>query len=503
MSEQLKTGSIPEAEGRMSSKIFCFGLVVISLGVMLALVWGTPWGVGTGPDSAKYIGAARNFLAGKGLTLPLVLDEVPAMTHYPPLYPFVLACGGYLGLDPLNGARWLNVLLAGLNVFVIGCLLYSYTRSYPVALAGAALVASSPVMISIYLWASSEPLFIPFVLLGILWLACYFDDPRRLYLIVSAGFCGLAFLTRYPGVAVIAAGVAALMLFGRSSFGGRIRDSAVFLSLSVFPMILWTVRNIAVAGTAADRHLQINSISRHQFLFGLDTIAGWFVPFSVAGRAGYLAVFLVIGAIAAAFFRSATLEDDSQGHSLSRLPSIILLVFLFYAGMLALTVLFVDETTPLDNRILSPFHVLGIVLVFSLGARFLKIRFSIMQTSVVFALCAALVIYYVVGGVAALEESREYGLGLSAKRWQTSPEVERLKSLSEEVVIYTNRPHAVYLLTGRSSRLIPEKSSGGASEQYLAEVAVLKEQLERQEAVVIQFEVSDAQWDQLRQEPSR
>ena len=53
---------------------------------------------------------ARNLLAGRGLTIPWGAWAGQPVSHFPPLFPLVLAAIGSLGLDPWDAARYLNAL---------------------------------------------------------------------------------------------------------------------------------------------------------------------------------------------------------------------------------------------------------------------------------------------------------------------------------------------------------------------------------------------------------
>ena len=72
-------------------------------------------GVYASPDSAFYVGTARNLLDGHGLTAP---PGSPPLSHFPPLFSLVLAAVGWLtGLDPLDAAGVVNALLLGVTAY--------------------------------------------------------------------------------------------------------------------------------------------------------------------------------------------------------------------------------------------------------------------------------------------------------------------------------------------------------------------------------------------------
>ena len=97
-------------------------VAVLSLVAAWSVLFTTPWGTGTGWDQAMYIGAARDLLAGKGLTVAWSMDAGRPLTHYPPLFPAMLALLGMSGADPWDVARYVNAVLRGVDLLVVSLL---------------------------------------------------------------------------------------------------------------------------------------------------------------------------------------------------------------------------------------------------------------------------------------------------------------------------------------------------------------------------------------------
>src|SRR5262249_32377513 len=126
-----------------------------------SVIYTTPWGTGTGWDQAMYIGAARNLLAGRGVTVAWGPDTGKPLTHFPPLYPLVLALGGPLGLDPWGVARYLNAALRAVDLVMVSLLAWRVGgRSHLAALIAAFLMLTSVHMEFVHGSAWSEPLFL-------------------------------------------------------------------------------------------------------------------------------------------------------------------------------------------------------------------------------------------------------------------------------------------------------------------------------------------------------
>jgi hypothetical protein len=90
-----------------------------------ALLFSTRWGIGLSPDSVVYIASARNLLSGFGLSVSFTTGEFLPLTHYPSLFSAGLAGLGFVGIDPLDRARWLNALIFGANITLLGIVVYS------------------------------------------------------------------------------------------------------------------------------------------------------------------------------------------------------------------------------------------------------------------------------------------------------------------------------------------------------------------------------------------
>ena len=101
---------------------FYIPLTILVLGAMATLYICTPAGVGLANDSVAYIAGARSILQGMGYSDIWLDSSLEAITHYPPLLSLTLAAIGTLGIDPLRGARILNILLFGANTGLMGIL---------------------------------------------------------------------------------------------------------------------------------------------------------------------------------------------------------------------------------------------------------------------------------------------------------------------------------------------------------------------------------------------
>src|SRR5918992_1443542 len=98
------------------------GTVVVGVAALgfLGILFCTPAGIGIYPDSVVYVGVARNLLQGQGVTYFDENGHMAPVTHYAPLYPLVIAGLGLTGIDPLEGARWVNAVFFAFNIRLVG-----------------------------------------------------------------------------------------------------------------------------------------------------------------------------------------------------------------------------------------------------------------------------------------------------------------------------------------------------------------------------------------------
>ena len=254
----------------------CKLILLVALLAMVAVLYSTTGGVGLSPDSAIYVESARNLVAGRGLSVLSASDEATPLTHYPCLFPVLLAAPGFLGLDPLDAARWLNAFLIGANIFLIGMILgICSDKSTWITLLGSLLILASETMLTIHSFAWTEPLLIFLGLLNMLPLGAYLRKPHLLLLIASSMAAASGFLARYVGVALVISSVIAILLLGKRQLRRRVMDIAIFTFVSCFPMALWLVRNVYVAGTATNRKMAFHPVTAGNIQRGIIIPKNW------------------------------------------------------------------------------------------------------------------------------------------------------------------------------------------------------------------------------------
>lgn len=499
-------------------------LLVWSIGLLgfTSVLVASRWGIGASPDSVVYIIGARSIANGHGFSLPdSVLGYVP-VTHHAPLYSVLLAFVDILGLDVVQGARWVNAFLLLGSVFVFGWAVQSFIQRnsmnkilFPVI--GAAILMTSASMMQIHLMAWSEPLFIFTLLLGFFCLAKWLDGAPSQYVFFACISIAAACLTRYAGVTLAATGALAILLFhprkdalaAEQSSGKitrhsvrlsrRIISAALFFVAALTPLLVWMGRNVILGGTATSREVEYHLITWQQIGQGLTTLgAWWFIPAGMSSLVK-LAPYMVIGVACLMIMVNGrdgerSPEQRSFWQNLNQLPDLIKIALIFtplYLMFLFLSISFLDANTPLDDRILSPIYVALVILVIYLVQenieRFrppllVKIFLSLIG---VFFLAANL---YQSSDV--LRQSYLEGLGFMSRQWRGSVVLQQARRLPETTPVFSNVPEAVLLYTNLTANRLPRKyepANRQTNIHYPSEMSELRRQMEKSSAMIIYF----------------
>lgn len=486
--------------------MFALLLVVVSLFAGWSVWYATPAGMGLTNDSAAYLGGARSILAGTGYSDIWLDSELEPITHYPPLLSLTLsALSGVSGLNPYRAARVLHIILFAASTALMGLLgkrlmASSGARFWHsgLALLPALLFAFNADLLRVHAQVLSEPLFLFFSLLAFL----AFDFALRpgnspsagFFCLLSGLFSGLAFLTRYSGLALIATFLAAIVLLAPAA---RLRQAAFFLAGALPPMAAWFGRNALLADSVTNRVFHFNPLERSNLRVGLWNTAHFLLPLPGGGewlfQSGWLPGLLLAGGTALLAwlgwraFRACFKRETGQP-----LTFVTALYVFGYLGAVLFSMSFFDASTKFQPRILAPLYVTWMLLLTAgLGAFVSRRGWLRAFAAGVAGLALALSGF---GITRELETLRAMdGLGYASWRWRQAEVLTYLRRLPPEIAIYTNSPPAVYHVTGRASRIVPSvfnPVSGLPRTDYEESLAQMRADLFAGRAVLALFEVS-------------
>ncbi len=471
-----------------------------ALGIVVLLL-STRWGIGLSPDSAVYIGAARNLLIGEGFSFSFYPGELTPITHYPPLFPTLLAGIGYFGMDPIQGARWLNGLLFAASIALVGLVVFAFARSFWLSVGGSFLMMISFPIVQIHSMAWSEPLFIFFGLLGISLLALYMEKPKYLTLAAASLAVALGFLTRYAGIALVSTGVIGTLLLSRNTWSKKYIDTVLFSTISCGLVSLWVIRNLVVGGTVTSREINFHPLTTEHLRSAIDIISAWLLPNRVSPSTRWVSLLIAVGFWVLGFLlvlRKARQNKRQSSEGSTTLPTLLGLFVVSYGLVIVVSISFIDAQTPIDNRILSPVYVATLVLVLCLSSNFWTTlgRFRAMRIALIIFI-GLFSVSQLAQAIPWLTHSYNHGLGYAGRTWKRSGLMKRVHGLDPGVPIFTNAPDVVYLVTGRPAYMVPSKVNPATkmlNDDYPSELAAVRRELKEHNGVLVYFNKIAWRW---------
>ncbi|HSK89093.1 MAG TPA: phospholipid carrier-dependent glycosyltransferase [Anaerolineales bacterium] len=471
---------------------------------MVLIINATPDGLGLSDDSIAYIAGARSMVAGNGYREAWLASNQP-VTHFPPAFSSLLAFFGQFGIDPLRAARWVNALIFGLNAWLLGILGWRMTRSLPAGLALAALFVVSGEMFQVHAVTMSEPLFIFLSLLSFWMFDLYFERKYHWWWLVACGtFSGIAYLTRYAGLALVATFLVALFIL-HTNWKQRFVSAGILLA-SVIPWVFgWSIRNRLVAGNATNRAFAWHPLTSENIDPGLRVFSEFFIPIeswrqAIVRQTGIVEalIVLVLGAVLVWVILTGW-KYLSKPRALTPNPSPLvhgevisfttgLYIFAYLASIISSMLMF-DAATKFRLRILSPVLVSLLILLVVLGVWMWSKR-----REVLVVLTVLLVGVSIYKQTVTVNNWAKHGLGYASFQWYDSKAMDYLRELPDEVMIYTNEPGAVYLYTDRGAYVLPDRfDSATALERANFEqgVAAMQANINSGKAVLALFDHGD------------
>jgi hypothetical protein len=454
-----------------------FGL--ISLAGAFLIAYSTTWGTIVYSDSTVYILSARSLLEGKGLGIAGPGGSFLPLAHYPPLYPLVLSGLGWLGVDLLDGARWLNVILFGLLIFLVSGGVYRFSRQFPLSVVLGLAFCVSPLFLEIYSRTMSEALFFLFMLVCLLLLIEYLKQPYRKLLVGAGMAAGLACLTRYPGVTLVICGGLLLFIFPRTNWKKRLLNQGIFFGLAGGLAATWLLPLFLRTQRLAARTLQPAedlAVALREARVSLIDLGWSWLPFSSAWeptpsyalRGWFLiALVMTLGVIAlvSAWRRLRAPERSNFEPGMLQMACVFALFSVVYLVFIAFSFLFSSPRNDLDGRLLSPVYLSVVLTVFPLLAWVVSGGKPGRRVSWI---PAFLVIFLAAGGLGGslefVQKNHRSGAGYTSKVWQDSATLQAVKRLDPAVTVISNEGAAILFLADRPAYEINEFFLSAGSE---------------------------------------
>ncbi len=423
------------------------GLAVWTLlGVCLVLARQVEFGVGLEFDSADYVNVARNLASGQPL---LQHNQERPYVAQGPLYPVLLVVAGFGVFDPLQVAGPLNAALFGTMVWVCGAFLRRRLATLPAwAQCGCAAIAVSPLLVDSA--AAAMPT-TAFALLIACALICVAErDLRWRRVALAAMFSALVCLTRYTGVALVAA-VSVALLLPSASIGIKQRGSraAVYATVALAPLGMWLLRNHLLTGTLTGSRVY-EAVGWTVALQAMgDEMAKWvFLELPIEDWFGAGWVALVAFALALAF---CVVARRKRVGAEIRYPLLVFGGFVLAHCALVVAALAGHTAFNFNPRYLAPVYIPLLVVVWlaigaacsttrpSEGGRAMRPRPK--RLVVVVALAVVLMTWLAYQGAmheSAIVARNARGFFFDGPRWRDSEILRHLDAITTTNRVYTN-----------------------------------------------------------------
>jgi len=451
--------------------VLLLAALISFIGILFLVAVTSRFGPGISHDSVAYIYASRSFLSGNGLRY--FGYEAPYV-QWPPLLPLVLAVFGGLGIDTFTASILINAICFSLTIFFTGVWLNRFIKFRPLVIIGVlAILLSIPLTyVSKYVW--SEPLFILFTTLFLFVSGLFIEKENNRNFFLASLFAALACLTRYIGIVLIITGIIVVFI-KRKGIRKKIMDSVLFGFISSLPLFLWLVRNYIVSSTLTGIRTASSYTFAKNINLAVNVFISWFLPpEQLKNELGFdlLPVFkLITVTILLIFFVDVIIlfiagihSGNAKGPVTAALAEKVHLVvpILFFAGYTLYLVIMSSRVAfdAIDNRLMSPAFIPLLFIILSVLDMVLEVHRGNIVKYAVLALVTIWLVYPLLNALASLSDSVQKGTGgFSTVRWLNRETIEYLKKNPPETLVYSNRPDAIYILTGITARYPPRKNT--------------------------------------------
>ena len=323
-------------------------------------------------------------------------------------------------------------------------------------------------------------------------------EPRGL-LVISALFAGAAILTRYIGISLLPVGFIGLLIFSAlRDHKSRWRDALSFLILSIIPVGFFLIRNYVLTGNATNRPAPFwHPPNPEEWTGAINVLLKWLFPNDViVGMQPILNIitfmFLIftIGLLTYLSFGPHTAKGLSSRDLSSKFTVLLLIYLLTYSILVVVAVLFFDTMTLLNQRILSPIYLPGLLLIIIVVWRWWENSAKWSRIIIGF-FCLVLLGYQIFRSSEMIVELRSAPQGYASGIYRNSPTIEYVRQFPD-VPIYSNDLPALYFWADKMaiyipSRINPSTLEYDSVERYELSLQNMYERMVQEGAVLIIF----------------
>lgn len=462
-------------------------LAIAILGIVLVL-YSARYGLGTTGDSVHYLMGAENILGGEGFGRTNGRDEVLPITMFAPFFSTVMAGFGLSG-SLLEGTRLFQAVLFGGNILLVALITHRMTNSSLAALTGAVLLLFAKEVVQFHFWLMPEALYIFLSLLSIFLLGSYLAIGQKRRLILAAVVAGLATITRYVGVALVATCVVSVLILHESPWKRRLTDAFLAGGIGLAPFLIWIGRNVLVSGDAVNRAIGYHPVPAELIRAYRAQISYWFAP-EVVNMPHVLrrAIMILIGILAPVTYFGLAFRDRIRRREDPQNPDwamqwVLILYAAIYVITFVLNLTFLDALRDFNTvpRYLAPLFVIAIPMYVT-TFHGLAVRKDGWPARVASLLVAGFfIVSYALGALPIVRDPIPV-LGYTGIKMERPETVERLASINRSAAIISNDPELVYALSSRTAFILPiryDANTGKERDDFEYQLLATREKLER------------------------
>jgi hypothetical protein len=443
-------------------------LLLIMLGGMSLVWWITRSGPGMSGDSVWYKMGAENLLAGNGYLRFSGGGELRPITHFPPFYSMVLAVIGISGMDLVSAARWLNIFLLALNIFLVWLIVERESHSLILANLAAALMIVNYGTLKYYSWIMTEPLYISLSLGFLVFLLRYSRHDQSINLFVAAGLAGFSVITRLIGFSLVGTGLLFLIVRNSNDVRQKLIRGFLFFAIAIIPALLWLLHSSRAGDGTFNRTIEFHPMSI-ELIKGYFFFLGDWIQFHrlISGKYRLFVAVTLVSAGPILFVKQWVKNNWRRRSVLTRPPDTVIFLLLIYGALymatLYINTTFIDASTTAyaPERYVASIYPVFVAVV-------LLIYFRVWERAgrkqVIALLLTVLVSSNLfLQGVSTWQEIRQNGIPLGYTEYiQEHPAFSAVvRRNAEEHIIYSNNPELTYAISGVGAYILPFEINTG------------------------------------------
>lgn len=383
--------------------------------------------------------------------------SITRMTEFAPLYSIVLSVITGRNGNFIESARWLNIFLFFLSIFLSGFFTFAITRNGFISVGVSLFTALSPILLDAFAGIMSEPLFILLLIIHTFLLWLYISNPDWKKMISLAVVTTLLPLTRYAGIIFsISAGILILLL-GKKTFKRNLFHGVSFSAITLLPIGIWFL----------DLYLQLNKVGGKRFSFDLSIIGSFFrsvlseyfvirtwypyygiYPSNIIN--GLIEIFFTILFLSIFCLSMVSVIKNWKSPEKTHLFLMIGFVhIILYVAFIAITHAVTIPQIDIINRMLAPILPLGILILAAMFSIENQQTSKIPWKVPVIVLLAVAARYNYLITTQKMTEYYENGFGFNSREIQQAGFIDALHDLDTEKPMISNSAAFVLFHTNR------------------------------------------------------